>query len=104
MASTVMQDERVTTKMISGSFRWVPIEENGPSQPLGVDHLSAFAYVEPSEESAIFVRGVPEFGGSGEVEARWCEGYAAPATKEGDVITLIASQRPIATISVTSAR
>ena len=93
-------DGRMSTDAITGEFRWVPKEENGPSLPMGVDRLSAFAYVDPAEESAIFVRGVPEFGQAGTVEAVWCDGYPSPATRPGDVITLIASQRPIATIEV----
>lgn len=89
------------TDVIRGEFRWVPIEQNGPSLPFDGDRLSAFAYLDPSQESAIYVEGLPGAGEAGGVEARWCDGYPAPLTKAGDVITIIASQRPIATIEVT---
>jgi hypothetical protein len=78
------------------------VEENGPTTPFHSDRMSAFAYLDPGEETAIFVTGLPDFEQSGEVQASWCDGYPSPAVTIGDVITLIASQRPIATLEVTS--
>ena len=92
----------MTSQTFVGSFRWIPVEENGPTTPFHSDRMSTFAYLDPSEETAIFVRGLPDFGGSGEVQARWCDGFPSPVVAAGDVITLIASQRPIATMEVTS--
>ena len=90
----------MSTQQITGSFRWVPAEENGPSLPYAHERISAYAYIDPDEESAIFVQGIPGFGETGEVVATWCEGYPSPVAKPGDIITLLASQRPIATIMV----
>ncbi len=70
--------------------------------PFVHNQISAFAYIDPAEESAIRVEGIPGFGKTGDVLASWCDGYPTPEAHAGDVITLIASQRPIATIVVTS--
>ena len=70
----------MSSKTITRSFRWVPVEESG-----------------------ILVRCLPGFEERGDVEANWWESHPAPVTAAGDVTTLIASQRPITTIAVTSA-
>ena len=56
------------------------------------------------EEGALLITGLPAQDSDGDVQACWVDGYAVPPTKAGDVVTVLASQRPIATITVTEVR
>ncbi|MBK6309488.1 MAG: hypothetical protein IPF42_02465 [Candidatus Microthrix sp.] len=89
---------------MTGTLRWIPAEENGPTMPFDQQHISAFAYVgdRRNDESAIVVRGLEEGTTESSVEAEWVDSYPQLTTSPGDVITLIGAQRPIATIAVTS--
>lgn len=99
----VLHDLHVTTDTISGEFRWVPAEDNGPTMPFERSRISAFAYVgDHMNETAVFVEGLPPAGETAPVSLRWVDGYPAPDVEPGDVITLTASQRSIATIRVES--
>jgi len=86
-----------------GTFHWIPAVENGPTIPFGRPKMSAFAYVEPQRdnEGALLVEGVPAQEEDAAVRARWIVGYPTPHTNVGDVVTVLAGQRPIATITVT---
>lgn len=88
---------------ILGTLTWVPPGENGPTMPFDVDQITSFAYVgdDRTSASALVVRGLAPGGAAGPVTASWVESYPELAVGAGDVITLMASQRPIATISVT---
>ena len=94
----------MTTDTLTGTLRWIPAEENGPTMPFDQQHISAFAYVgdRRDDESAIVVRGLEEGTTESSVEAEWGDSYPQLTTSPGDVITLIGAQRPIATIAVTS--
>lgn len=94
----------MTTDTMTGTLRWIPAEENGPTMPFDQQHISAFAYVgdRRDDESAIVVRGLEEGTTESSVEAEWVDSYPQLTTSPGDVITLIGAQRPIATIAVTS--
>jgi hypothetical protein len=94
----------MTTDTLTGTLRWIPAEENGPTMPFDQQHISAFAYVgdRRDDESAIVVRGLEEGTTESSVEAEWVDSYPQLTTSPGDVITLIGAQRPIATIAVTS--
>ena len=94
----------MTTDTLTGTLRWIPAEENGPTMPFDQQHISAFAYVgdRRNDESAIVVRGLDKDSTESSVEAEWVDSYPALSTRTGDVITLIGAQRPIATIAVTS--
>ena len=96
----------MTTDTLTGTLRWIPAEENGPTMPFDQQHISAFAYVgdRRDDESAIVVRGLEEGTTESSVEAEWVDSYPQLTTSPGDVITLISAQRPIATISVTAVR
>ena len=50
----------MTTDTMTGTLRWIPAEENGPTMPFDQQHISAFAYVgdRRNDESAIVVRGL----------------------------------------------
>lgn len=89
---------------IVGTVSWIPASENGPTIPFNGPKLMAFAYVgdRHREDTPIVVRGLQGDGASCEVTAEWVADYAAPTVRAGDVITLVASQRPIARIEVTS--
>ena len=86
-----------------GTLRWIPATENGPSVPFDRPKMTAFAYVEPQrdEEGAILIRGLAQWGADCRVEVCWLPGYPIPDTNVGDVISVLASQRRIATITVT---
>src|SRR3954467_12879941 len=88
---------------VSGRFQWIPASENGPTMPFGRPKLSGFAYVEPRRdvEGAILLHGLPDGDAAAEVEGRWLPGYPVPETRVGDVIVVVASQRPIARLAVT---
>jgi hypothetical protein len=98
-------DATMTATTMTGTLRWVPIEENGPTLPFDNTRLSAFAYVgdDRQNESALVVRGIELGATESSVEAEWVDGYPALAAHPGDVITLVASQRPIATLALTMA-
>jgi hypothetical protein len=88
----------------SGVFRWIPTDDNGPTMPFDRAKMSAFAYVEPRavEQGAVLLDGLPEPAAEGLVEGRWIDGYPCPDTRVGDTVTVIAAQRPIATVAVTA--
>jgi hypothetical protein len=90
------------TTELTGMFRWIPAEDNGPCLPFDRPRISAFAYVEGRSdvEGALLIRDLPDQGAGAQVAAQWLSGYPLPRTEPGDVVTLIASQRPIATITV----
>ena len=89
-------------RVIEGVLRWVPPGENGPTIPFDGERITAFAHVgsERSSESAIAVSGLVAGAEECLVRAKWVDGYPALAVTAGDVITLTASQRPIATLAV----
>src|SRR5262245_29486388 len=89
-------------RVIEGVLRWVPPGENGPTIPFDGERITAFAYVgsERGAESAIAVSGLVVGAEECAVRAEWVDGYPALAVVAGDVITLTASQRPIATLAV----
>ena len=95
----------MTAMTMTGTLRWIPVDENGRTLPFGYTHLSAFAYVgdDRQHESALVIRGVARGETESLVEAAWVDGYPALAAHPGDVITLVASQRPIATLALTMA-
>lgn len=88
---------------VSGRFQWIPASENGPTMPFGRPKMSAFAYVEPKREveGAILLHGLPDGDAVGEVTGTWLSGYPVPETCVGDVIVVVASQRPIGRLTVT---
>lgn len=92
-------------RAFTGTFHWISPADNGPSVPFDRPRMSAFAYVEPrwDVEGAVLVEHLPPADADGPVEARWLAGYSVPATQVGDTVVVTASQRPIATITVTSA-
>lgn len=93
----------MTTTRIIGNLRWIPAAENGPNIPFQLTKMSAFAYVEPNVdvEGAVLIRGLTGDGDDSRAELSWVPGYPMPETGPGDVITVLAAQRPIATIIVT---
>jgi hypothetical protein len=92
------------TTELTGAFRWIPVEENGPCVPFDRPKICAFAHVDgrPDLEGALLIRALPEPGAAAEVLARWLPEYPVPHTEPGDVVTLVAAQRPIATITITA--
>ena len=62
----------------------------------------AFAYIgdRHREDTALLVRGVQADADAFEIHRGVGRGYPAPNARSGDVITLVASQRPIARIEV----
>jgi hypothetical protein len=88
----------------TGTFAWIPVDRNGPTVPFDRPRMSAFAYVEPrwQEEGAVLIDELPAPGTTAPVEARWLPGFPVPETRRGDTVTVTASQRPIATITVTA--
>jgi hypothetical protein len=88
----------------AGTFEWIPVERNGPTSPFDRTKISAFAFVEPRWEmqGAVLIDELPAAGTHAPVEGRWLPGYPVPETRPGDTITLTASQRPIATVTVTA--
>ena len=88
---------------MAGTFHWIPAAENGPTAPFPGERITAFAYVGDGHrrDLAIRVQGLQSGGGAAEVTATWVDGYAPGEVREGDVITLVASQRPIARLEVT---
>jgi hypothetical protein len=96
-------DVTMTATTMTGTLRWIPIDQNGPTLPFGHTRLSAFAYVgdDRQNESALVVRGIERGATESSVEAEWVDGYPALTARMGDVITLVASQRPIATLALT---
>lgn len=100
-----MTRSRSNQPSFEGTFRWIPVAENGPTLPFGRPKMAAFAYVEPRRETegALLIHGLPGPDEAGRVTASWTAGYAIPTALPGDVVTVVASQRPIATIDVTGA-
>ena len=94
----------MTAVTMTGTFRWIPVEQNGPTMPFDFERISAFAFVgdDMRTESAIVVRGLQRGASESSVKAQWVDGYPELDARPGDVITLVASQRPIATISLSS--
>ena len=84
----------MSSKTITGNLHWIPADENGPNLPF-----------EPRTdvEGAVLIRGLAGDGSDSAVKVQWVPGYPVPETSAGDVITVLAAQRPIATITVTGA-
>jgi hypothetical protein len=91
---------------IVGTLVWAAPEENGPTMPYDGDAITSFAYVGDArrQESALAVSGLVPGAGECRVEARWVDTYPELDVGPGDVITLVASQRRIATIAVDAVR
>ncbi|OHV43822.1 hypothetical protein [Pseudofrankia sp. BMG5.36] len=91
---------------IAGTLHWIPMEAHGPTAPFLYKRICAFAYVgsDLQTESAILVEGLEPGKETCAVEAHWVDGYPELAASQGDVVTLIAAHRPIATIEVGSVR
>jgi len=89
---------------IAGMLQWIPVEEHGPTAPFPHEYICAFAYIgsDARTESAILVEGLEPGKNECVVRARWVDGYPKLAARPGDVLTLIAAHRPIATIAVDS--
>ena len=98
-----LKDEGVSEQTVTGRFQWIPASENGPTMPFGRPKMSGFAYVEPRRdvEGAILLHGLPDRDATADVEGRWLSGYPLPETRVGDTIVIVASQRPIALLTVT---
>lgn len=90
---------------IAGILRWIPVADNGPTMPFEHERISAFAYVgdDQRRETVLVAHGVRPGATESEVEARWVNGYPELPVRPGDLITLTASQRPIAILEVTAA-
>jgi hypothetical protein len=102
---SLVKDAEMSSKTITGNLHWIPADENGPNLPFELEKMSAFAYVEPRAdvEGAVLIRGLAGDGSDSAVKVQWVPGYPVPETSAGDVITVLAAQRPIATITVTGA-
>ena len=89
---------------IAGTLNWIPMEAHGPIAPFPHERICAFAYVgsDLQTESAILVEGLTPGEQKCAVHAHWVDGYPELRAAEGDVVTLIAAHRPIATIVVNS--
>jgi hypothetical protein len=80
------------------------MESHGPTAPFPYERICAFAYMgsDLETESAILVEGLEPGAEECDVRAHWVDGYPELAARQGDVVTLMAAHRPIATIEVGS--
>lgn len=90
--------------MITGRLRWVAPEDNGPTLPFERDRITTFVRALDDHgvewESVLRVRGMVIGAVECAVTAEWVDTYPPLPVRTGTVISLLASQRAIAHLTV----